>query len=325
MTDQRIIDLIGIPMDAGAGQRGATMGPACYRAAGLGETLAALGHDVHDHGDISPDVTKSVVAAAEAGTAGAHNAALVAGWMRAIDAAVAAAIGTPVFLGGDHSLSAASINAMAGRAEADGRPLHVLWLDAHSDINTPETSPSGNIHGMPVAALTGAPELDFLYDGIARHPLAPAAFHMFGIRSVDAQERSHLRRRGIHVIDMRQIDEHGTARLMEAVLGKVAAAGAHLHVSLDVDFLDPSIAPGVGTTVPGGATYREAHLVMEMLADGGAVTSLDLVELNPFLDHGGMSARLMVELVASLFGRSILERPGTAAHSLVSKTEGARP
>ncbi|HUF55459.1 MAG TPA: arginase, partial [Thermohalobaculum sp.] len=214
----------------------------------------------------------------------------------------------PVFAGGDHALSAGSVNAVSRAARAAGRPMAVLWLDAHSDFNTPATSPSGNIHGMPVAALCGEPGLDFLYAGCERSPLEPASFHMFGIRSVDAEERRALRARGVDVTDMRQIDEQGTARAMAAVLDRVAAAGAMLHVSLDVDFLDPAIAPGVGTTVDGGATYREAHLVMEMLADSGLVGSLDLVELNPYLDHAGQTARLMTGLVASLFGRSIMER-----------------
>ena len=233
----------------------------------------------------------------------------MAAWTRAIDAAgTAAGDATPIFMGGDHALSAGSINAMARRAQAQGRPLFALWLDAHADFNTPATSPSGNLHGMPVAALTGTEGLDFLFDGIERAILPTDAFHMFGIRSVDAAERRLLRARGLNVIDMRQIDEQGTARLMSGIVERTAQANAMLHVSLDVDFLDPEAAPAVGTTVPGGATYREAHLVMEMLADSGLVTSLDLVELNPFMDHAGKSARLMVDLVASLFGRTIMDR-----------------
>jgi len=312
MPSHRDITLIGVPLEAGAGTRGACMGPDGYRTAGLGQCLSALGHEVRDLGDIAATPARPVSA-----PTGARNAAEVAAWMRAIDAAAETALGLaagapscPVFMGGDHSLSAASVNAMARHAGLSGRPLHVLWLDAHSDFNTPATSPSGNIHGMPVAALTGEAELDFLYDGLTRAPLAPQAFHMLGIRSVDAEERRALRARGVDVADMRQIDEQGTARIMAEMLARIEAEDALLHVSLDVDFLDPSIAPGVGTTVQGGASYREAHLVMEMLADSGRVASLDLVELNPFLDHAGMSARLMVELVASLFGRSILERAG---------------
>lgn len=308
MTERRDIALIGIPLEAGAGRRGCVMGPDGYRSAGLAETLAELGHDVADHGNLAPDAARPVDAPARA-----RNAAEVAAWTRAIDAAAQGALDSageavPIFMGGDHSLSIGSINAMARRARTAGRPLYVLWLDAHADFNTPETSPSGNIHGMPVAALTGAPSLAFLFDGLERVPLPPDAFHMFGIRSVDAEERRNLRARGIQVADMRQIDEQGTARLMAQIIERAAEANAMLHVSLDVDFLDPTIAPAVGTTVPGGATYREAHLVMEMLADSALVTSLDLVELNMFMDHGGASARVMVELVASLFGRTILGR-----------------
>jgi arginase len=304
MTAKRDIELIGIPLEAGAGRRGCVMGPDCYRTAGLASTLAELGHNVTDRGNIAPDSFRQVEVIGNA-----RNAGVVAAWTRAIDAAGAAARdATPIFMGGDHSLSAGSINAMARRAKAEGRPLMALWLDAHSDFNNPATSPSGNIHGMPVAALTGTQGLDFLFDGLERAILPPDAFHMFGIRSVDAEERRALRAHGLNVIDMRQIDEQGTTRLMAGVIDKAVAANAMLHVSLDVDFLEPTIAPAVGTTVPGGATYREAHLVMEMLADSGLVTSMDLVELNPFMDHAGTSARLMVDLVASLFGRTIMDR-----------------
>lgn len=304
MTQPRDITLIGIPLEAGAGRRGCIMGPDGYRTAGLAETLTALGHRPRDIGNIAPGPER---AASVEGNA--RNPELVAAWMRAIDAASPDNPAVcPIYMGGDHSLSAGSVNAMARRAEALGKPLYVLWLDAHADFNTPLTSPSGNIHGMPVAALTGARELDFLYDGIDRNPLPTNNFFMFGIRSVDAQERDDLRAHGIRVTDMRQIDEHGTARLMAGILEKAERDDALLHVSLDVDFLDPEIAPAVGTTVPGGATFREAHLVMEMLADSGRVGSVDLVELNPFMDHAGKSARLMVDLVASLFGRSVLGR-----------------
>lgn len=304
MTEKRDIVLIGIPLEAGAGRRGCVMGPDGYRTAGLAEMLAELGHDVTDRGNVSPDASRPVSSVSRA-----RNAAEVAAWTRAIDAAgTASGDDVPIFMGGDHSLSIGSINAMARRARAQGRPLFVLWLDAHADFNTPLTSPSGNIHGMPVAALTGTAELSFLFDGLERVPLPPDAFHMFGIRSVDAEERRTLRARGIQVADMRQIDEQGTARLMAQIIERTSQANAMLHVSLDVDFLDPLIAPAVGTTVPGGATYREAHLVMEMLADSGLVSSLDLVELNMMMDHAGQSARVMVDLVASLFGRTILGR-----------------
>jgi arginase len=192
------------------------------------------------------------------------------------------------------------------------RPLFVLWLDAHSDYNTPATSPSGNMHGMPVAFFCGEQG----FDGIlpANRPLVPAKnVFQLGIRSIDPAERDAVGLRGVNVYDMRTVDERGAAAIMRDVMHTVSQAGGLLHVSLDVDFLDPDVAPGVGTTVPGGATFREAHLVMEMLCDSGLVTSLDLVELNPFLDDRGKSARIMVELTASLFGRRIFDRPTQAA------------
>ena len=305
------IALIGVPMEAGAGRRGCAMGPDALRAAGLEEALAALGHDVRDLGNLAPAPAAEVDVPGRARAAGA-----VAAWVRAIDGAVDGAAGEtadgaaglPVFMGGDHALSIGSVNAMARRAGAAGRPLHVLWLDAHTDFNTPATSPSGNVHGMPVAALTGEPGCDWLFEGVVRTVVPCPNIHQIGIRSVDPDERRLVAERGIDVIDMRRIDETGISRLLAGVLETVRAADAMLHVSFDVDFLAPEIAPGVGTGVPGGATYREAHLLMEMLSDSGLVTSLDLVELNPFLDERGRSAILLTELTASLFGRRIIDR-----------------
>lgn len=304
--DSMQVTLMGVPMQAGTGRRGCDMGPNAFRAAGLQEALVELGHDVLDAGDLAVTDAPDVEVDGRAVAPG-----LVAAWMRAIDAGCAD-LGhrLPIFMGGDHALSAGSVNAMARRARQAGRPLHVLWLDAHTDFNTPLTSPSGNVHGMPVAALTGEPGLDWLYHGIERAEVPAGQVHQIGIRSVDAIERDLVQARGVDVIDMRAIDEFGISRLLGRVLETVADANAMLHVSLDVDFLDPEIAPGVGTTVPGGATYREAHLVMEMLNDCGLVTSLDLVELNPFLDERGKSARLLVDLTASLFGRRIIDRRG---------------
>ena len=205
-----------------------------------------------------------------------------------------------------------SVSGVARHAAEAKRPLFVLWLDAHSDFNTPATSPSGNMHGMPVAFFCGEQG----FDGIlpADRPLVPSKnVFQLGIRSIDPAERDAISRRGVNVFDMRTVDERGAAAIMRDVIRTVSDANGLLHVSLDVDFLDPDVAPGVGTTVPGGATVREAHLVMEMLCDSGLVTSLDLVELNPFLDDRGKSARVMVELTASLFGRRIFDRPTQAA------------
>ncbi|QCK86863.1 arginase [Phreatobacter aquaticus] len=308
-SDQSIV-LIGAPVEEGAGTAGAIMGPAALRTARLVATLADLGHRVDDRGDLM--LPPSLPTAPE-GMDRARHYQRIAGWSRIIADATEAAMGQgglPVVLGGDHSLSMGSVSGVARHCAKAGRPLFVLWLDAHADFNTPATSPSGNMHGMSAAFLCGEPGLEDLLGDKPAPRLAPENLTLFGIRSVDRDERALLADRGIDVIDMRLIDEFGVSVLMARVIERVAAAGGHLHVSLDVDFLDPSLAPGVGTTVPGGATYREAHLIMEMLHDSGLVGSLDVVELNPFLDDRGKSALLLVDLVASLFGRQVVARGG---------------
>jgi len=213
----------------------------------------------------------------------------------------------PIFLGGDHSLSAGTVPGMAAHYQAEGRPQFVLWLDAHTDIHSLQTTESGWLHGTPVAYFTGQPGFKGSYPALDAI-VPPDQVCMLGIRSVDPAERETVNQTGIEVHDMRTIDEHGIGKPLEAFLDRVAAANGALHVSLDVDFLDPEIAPAVGTTVPGGATFREAHLVMELLCDRGLVTSVDLVELNPFLDERGRTAKLMVDLCASLLGRTVLDR-----------------
>lgn len=295
------IEILGAPIEVGTSEPGSLMGPAALRTAGLVRTLRDLGHGVDDLGDVS-----AAVAPEERGLPA------VAAWTRALAARVAESFSRgalPVVLGGDHSLSLGSVDAALRHCRAIGKPLFVLWLDAHADFNTPETSPSGNVHGMPLAALCGEPGFEALFAGGDRPILEPGHVHLFGLRSIDAGERALVAARGVDVTDMRAIDEFGVIAPLRRILERVEAAGGLLHVSLDVDFLDPGIAPGVGTTVPGGATFREAHLIMEMLHDSGLVASLDVVELNPFLDERGRSARVLVELVASLFGRRILDRP----------------
>lgn len=309
------LTIIGAPIEEGAGRLGALMGPAALRTAGLIRTLEELGHPVEDRGDLRLPKDLPVVPPV-AGLA--HHIEKIAAWSRRLSTETYDAMKNgsfPVILGGDHSLSMGSVSGVARYCEEHNRELFVLWLDAHSDFNTPATSPSGNMHGMSAALLCGEPGLEGVFGDEPRGFVKPENLHLFGIRSIDSTERVLLRERGIDVIDMRKIDEFGISKLMRGIIDQVQQANGVLHVSFDVDFIDPSLAPGVGTTVPGGATYREAHLVMEMLHDSGVVGSLDVVELNPFLDERGKSALILVDLVASIFGRQIFDKPTQADQS----------
>ena len=298
--------LIGAPVQAGTGRLGCDMGPSAFRAAGLGEALADLGHRVEDRGNLAIGATAPLAHPNPA----IRHLGEIATWIETLERAAyeAAGDGLPIFLGGDHSLSAGTIPGVARRAAERGRPLFVLWLDSHPDFHTLDTTTSGNLHGVPMAYATGRAGFEGYLPALAQ-PIAPENVCMIGLRSVDPAERAALGASAVTVHDMRAIDENGIAVLLKAFIDRVVAANGMLHVSLDVDFLDPAIAPGVGTTVPGGATFREAHLVMEMLHDAGIVTSLDLVELNPFLDERGRTALLLVDLTASLMGRRVLDRP----------------
>jgi arginase len=301
----RAITILGAPVEAGASVPGAAMGPAMLRTAGIVQTLRDLGHDVEDRGDLTISESLVPVPAAEGK---AHRFADVAAWAQLLARetyAVARSGRTPIVLGGDHSLAMGSVSGVARHAAEAGRELFVLWLDAHSDFNTPLTSPSGNMHGMSLAMLAREPGLEGVFGGEPHGFVEPGRLHLFGIRSIDSGERRLLQDRGVDVVDMRRLDEDGFAVSIRRIIDRVRARNGLLHVSLDVDFLDPAIAPGVGTAVPGGATYREAHLVMELLYESGLSPSLDLVELNPFLDERGKSALLLVDLTASLFGRYV--------------------
>ncbi|WP_339852666.1 arginase [Roseovarius nubinhibens] len=300
--------LIGAPVDCGKRRRGCLMGPDAYRVANITRALTDLGHSVTDRGNLTPRVTAPI----DGLPPQTHLAEEVAGWTATlIEAAeTAMADGLPIFLGGDHALSLGSVAGVANHAAAEGRPQFVLWLDAHSDFHTPQSSGSGNLHGTPLGYVTGR-------EGFAgfpevRNPVPQDNICILGLRSVDAAERDALQGSDIRYIDMRAIDERGIARPLKDFLAHVEAQGGALHVSLDVDFLDPSFAPAVGTTVPGGATMREAHLAMEMICDSGLMTSLDLVELNPFLDERGRTAQVMVDLAASALGRRVFDRPTRA-------------
>ncbi|WP_071674800.1 arginase [Nioella nitratireducens] len=296
--------LIGAPVDSGKRTRGCLMGPDAFRTAGLAEQLTSLGRVTRDLGNVARAPLRDLP-----GPAHLHALSDTVAWTEALIPAArdAMAEGFPIFMGGDHSLSLGTVAGVAEHAQAQGRPQFVLWLDAHSDFHTPLTTGSGNLHGTPVGYVTGQPGFD-AFPSLSS-PIPQDRLCLLGLRSVDAEEREALERTDIALTDMRTIDEHGIAAPLREFLARVDAANGMLHVSLDVDFLDPSIAPAVGTTVPGGATFREAHLVMEILHDSGLVSSLDLVELNPFLDDRGRTASLMVDLTASLMGRRVFDRP----------------
>ncbi|GAB1718057.1 MAG: arginase [Nitrobacter sp.] len=303
------VALLGVPIDMGAAQRGTLMGPAALRTAGIKPVLEGLGIDVIDHGDVSID---NLAPATGPVPANANHYRDIQAWTRALsprayDLAKSGAV--PIFLGGDHSLSMGSVNGVARYWHEQGRELFVLWLDAHADYNTPLTTMTANMHGMSAAFLCGEGGLDGLLGDEPRASITPVHLDLFGIHSIDPLEKKLVHDRQIAIADMREIDEFGVAVLIRRVIDRVRARNGVLHVSFDLDVLDPAVAPGVGTTVPGGATYREAHLVMELLHDSGLVRSVDIVELNPFLDERGRTARVAVELIASLFGRQIIDRP----------------
>ena len=305
MQAKTSVSLIGAPTDIGAGHRGASMGPEALRVAGLGPALAARGLDVVDRGNVSGPFNPW-----QPPHDGYRHLDGVVAWNRAVMEAVGAELAqgrVPILLGGDHCLAIGSITAVARHCREQGKHLTVLWLDAHADFNTASITPSGNIHGMPVACLCGfGPDALTELGGDAPQ-ISPGQIRQIGIRSVDVDEKKLVHDVGLDIYDMRYIDEVGMRRAMEEALSNLGPDD-HLHVSFDVDFLDPSIAPGVGTTIPGGPTYREAQLCMEMIADSGRLGSLDIMELNPALDTRNQTALLAVDLVESLFGKSTLMR-----------------
>jgi len=299
------LSLIGAPTDIGAGDRGAVMGPEALRVAGLVEALRQHGAEVLDRGNLAGPPNPWLPAAH-----GYRHLDEVVAWNQGVHDAVLAELRLgrlPILLGGDHSLAIGSIGAVARHCREAGKKLRVLWLDAHADFNTSVLTPSGNLHGMPVACLCGHGPQPLLEIGGQVPALNPKWIRQIGIRSVDAGEKRLVHQVGLEVFDMRYIDEMGMRHAMELALATLDAH-THLHVSFDVDFLDPPIAPGVGTTVPGGPTYREALLCMEMIADTGRMASLDVMELNPALDVRNQTAKVAVDLIESLFGKSTLMR-----------------
>ncbi|MGN6706187.1 MAG: arginase [Rhodanobacter sp.] len=304
MTTQTV-SLIGVPTDIGAGHRGASMGPEAMRVANLAAKLEQRGLQVIDRGNLQGPLNPWLPP-----VDGYRHLDEVAAWNTAVYTAVHQELQSgrlPIMLGGDHCLAIGSISAVADHCRETGKQLRVLWLDAHSDFNTAEATPSGNIHGMPVACLCGRGPQVLTHIGSTTPAITPDVIRQIGIRSVDYGEKQLVREANVGIFDMRRIDEDGMKRVMEQALDGMDE-NTHLHVSFDVDFLDPSIAPGVGTTVRGGPGYREAQLCMEMISDSGRLASLDLVELNPAFDRRNATAKLAVDLIESLFGKSTLIR-----------------
>ncbi|MGS0753294.1 arginase [Roseateles sp. GG27B] len=305
MTQLRAVSLIGAPTDIGAGARGASMGPEAMRVAGLTAALQSHGVEVMDRGNLSGPANPWLPP-----VDGYRHLAEVTAWNQSVHDAVHAELKLgrmPILLGGDHCLGIGSVSAVARHCREVGKKLRVLWLDAHADFNTSALTPSGNTHGMPVAVLCGFGPQQLIEIGGQVPAINPKWVRQIGIRSVDAGEKRFVHEQDLEVFDMRYIDEMGMRHTMELALATLDA-NTHLHVSFDVDFLDPDIAPGVGTTVPGGPTYREAHLCMEMIANSGFMASLDLMELNPALDLQNKTAKVAVDLIESLFGKSTLMR-----------------
>lgn len=304
-TAARTVHLLGVPMDLGSGRRGVDMGPSAIRIAGVAERLGDMGLTVVDGGDIA---IKNMEEAAVGNPRArylreiARASAEVSGRVQRILAKQR----FPLILGGDHSIAVGTISGVAAQARRKRRRVGILWVDAHGDMNTPATSPSGNIHGMPLAAILGRGPKSLTQAGGAPSGVAGANVALVGIRSLDEGERQHLRALGVHVFTMREIDRVGIHKVMEQALARVTDGTDALHVSFDLDAVDPSLAPGVGTPVKGGLDYREAHFVMETVADSGRMTSLEMVEVNPILDRRNTSAELAVELIESAFGKRIL-------------------
>lgn len=304
-VDARTITVIGVPLDLGAGRRGVDMGPSALRIAELGPRVAALGHAVTDKGDLrhpAPETRRP-------GSPHKKYIREIARVCRTLYRAAATALAageTPVVLGGDHSLAVGSVAATAAAARRKRRPLGLLWVDAHADMNTPGTTTSGNVHGMPLAALLGPEPAELAAIGERTPDVRPNRVALVGIRSLDPPEKQRVRASGVHVFTMSDIDREGLATVTRRALSAILRGGANLHVSFDLDVCDPAIAPGVGTPVRGGLNYREAHMLMEMVADTGRLRALDLVEINPILDTHNRTAELGVELVLSALGQQIL-------------------
>ena len=292
-------------MDLGAGRRGVDMGPSALRLAGLHDKIAGLGYQIEDLGNVAVEQPESV----PSGPTEARYLPQIAQTCTRLAEMVERAAGTgkvPIVLGGDHSIAAGTVSGMARYFQKQQRDMGLIWIDAHADMNTPSSSPSGNVHGMPLSCLlgNGPRELTHIFGYAPK--VKPAHVALIGLRSIDEMERLNVRGTGVHAFTMREIDERGLPRVMADAIAAVSKGTAGFHLSFDMDAVDPDEAPGVGTPVRGGITYREAHLAMELICDSGGMTSLEIVEVNPVLDDANRTALLAVELVTSALGQRIL-------------------
>jgi arginase len=305
VTTSRLVHILGVPLDLGGGRRGVDMGPSALRIAGIGERLTAMGCVVVDKGDLDAPIPETQ-AERDPRKKYVREIARVCQklYQRVLDAYGEGAL--PVVLGGDHSLAAGSVGASADFAATRDSEIGLLWIDAHGDMNTPASTTSGNVHGMPLAALLGPEPAELSKIGARSPKIRAEKTVLIGVRNLDPSEREQVRNSGIHVFTMKDIDRHGIASVMERALTLAGNGTQGIHVSFDLDVCDPAIAPGVGTPVKGGLDYREAHMVMEMIADSGRLMGLDLVEVNPILDSQNQTATLAVELACSAFGQGIM-------------------
>lgn len=299
------VTFIGAPLDLGAGRRGVDMGPSAFRVADIDRKIRELGHEVTDAGDLKVSIPETQVP----GDPRLKYLAEIREVCEALRDKVEQVLeggGVPVALGGDHSIAIGTIAGVSRHFSKRGAKIGLIWFDAHGDANTAETSPTGNIHGMPLAVALGLGEPSLVELGASNPMVEGSRAAVIGLRDVDSEERANLKRLGIGTFTMRDVDERGMRAVMEEAIKRASTGTAGIHVSFDMDGIDPEHAPGVGTPVPGGLSYREAHLAMEMLADTGKVVSAELVEVNPILDHRNGTAMLGVELLASLLGKRIL-------------------
>jgi arginase len=301
----KIVDIAGVPLDLGAGRRGVDMGPSAFRIANVSARIATLGYAVHDQGDISVPIPE-VIGVQDQQARYVREIGMVC---KALYQKVEDSLQSGHFalsLGGDHSLAAGSIGGTASVMRRQNLPLGVLWVDAHADMNTPESTPSGNVHGMPLSCLLGKGPEELVRIGGFSPKIDPARCAVIGLRNLDEREKDIVRKSGVHAYTMKDIDRRGMAAVMEEALAKLCMGNASLHLSFDMDGVDPSVSPGVGTPVRGGLSYREAHLVMEMVADTQRLIALDMVEVNPILDNQNSTAILGCELILSALGKKIL-------------------